>query len=292
VVVGDAHVRAEVGEVTAVDAPSPSPPRLRGPAGWLPGTLLRRSARVVERNAIVYRRNWLVFLSGLVEPFLYLLSIGVGVGALVGKVPGPGGVKVDYDAFVAPGLMAAAAMNGAVLDTTFNFFIKLKYSHTYDAMLATPLGVQDVVSGEVMSALLRGAFYSTAFLVAMLVFGLVSSWWAVLAVPAALLIAFAFAGAGLGLTTFMRSWVDFDYVNLALVPMFLFSATFFPLSRYPEALQVIVQLTPLYQGVAIERGLTLGVVSWTMLLQALYLAVMGWAGLRLAARRLARRLQP
>ena len=275
--------------MTALD---PSPPQVRGPARWLPGILLRRPARVVERNAIVYRRNWVVFLSGLVEPFLYLLSIGIGVGALVGKVPGPGGTPVEYDAFVAPGLMAAAAMNGAVLDTTFNFFIKLKYSHTYDAMLATPLGVHDVAVGEVLSALLRGAFYSTAFLVAMLLFGLVSSWWAVLALPAALLIAFAFAGAGLGLTTFMRSWVDFDYVNLALVPLFLFSATFFPLSRYPEALQVIVKLTPLYQGVAIERGLTLGVVSWTMLLNALYLAAMGWAGLRLASHRLARKLQP
>jgi lipooligosaccharide transport system permease protein len=275
--------------VTAVDT---SRPRLRGPAQWLPGLLLRRPARVVERNAIVYRRNWVVFLSGLVEPFLYLLSIGIGVGALVGTVPGPGGTKVEYDVFVAPGLMAAAAMNGAVLDTTFNFFIKLKYSHTYDAMLATPLGVRDVAVGEVLSALLRGAFYSTAFLVAMLLFGLVSSWWAVLAVPAALLIAFAFAGAGLGLTTFMRSWVDFDYVNLALVPMFLFSATFFPLSRYPEALQIVVKLTPLYQGVALERGLTLGVVSWTMLINTLYLAVMGWAGLRLAGHRLALKLQP
>ncbi len=253
---------------------------------------MRRPLRIVERNAIVYRRGWLVFLSGLVEPFLYLLSIGIGVGALVGKVPGPNGVPVEYDAFVAPGLMAAAAMNGAVLDTTFNFFIKLKYSHTYDAMLATPLGVHDVAVGEVLSALLRGAFYSTAFLVAMVAFGLVTSWWALLAVPAALLIAFAFAGAGLGLTTFMRSWVDFDYVNLALVPMFLFSATFFPISRYPDALQVVVKVTPLYQGVALLRGLTLGAVSWTMLLNALYLAVMGMIGVRVASRRLARKLQP
>jgi lipooligosaccharide transport system permease protein len=258
----------------------------------MPGTLVRRPLRIVERNAIVYRRGWLVFLSGLVEPFLYLLSIGIGVGALVGKVPGPNGAPVEYDVFVAPGLMAAAAMNGAVLDTTFNFFIKLKYSHTYDAMLATPLGVRDVAIGEVLSALLRGAFYSTAFLIAMVAFGLVASWWALLAVPAALLIAFAFAGAGLGLTTFMRSWVDFDYVNLALVPMFLFSATFFPLSQYPDALQVVVKVTPLYQGVALLRGLTLGVVSWTMLLNVLYLAVMGLIGVRVATKRLARKLQP
>jgi len=278
--------------VTTTQPSTSAAPRPRRPLWFLPGALVRRPLRIVERNAIVYRRGWLVFLSGLVEPFLYLLSIGIGVGALVGKVPGPNGVPVEYDAFVAPGLMAAAAMNGAVLDTTFNFFIKLKYSHTYDAMLATPLGVHDVAVGEVLSALLRGAFYSTAFLVAMIAFGLVTSWWAILAVPAALLIAFAFAGAGLGLTTFMRSWVDFDYVNLALVPMFLFSATFFPISRYPDALQVVVKVTPLYQGVALLRGLTLGAVSWTMLLNALYLAVMGMIGVHVASRRLARKLQP
>ena len=90
----------------------------------------------------------------------------------------------------------------------------------------------------------------------------------------------------------MRSWVDFDYVNLALVPLFLFSATFFPISRYPDALQVVVRVTPLYQGVALLRGLTLGAVSWTMLLNALYLAVMGMIGVRVASRRLARMLQP
>jgi lipooligosaccharide transport system permease protein len=264
---------------------------MQGAAKLIPGALVRRPVRVVERNVTVYRRAWLVFLSGLAEPFLYLLSIGIGVGALVGKVQGPGG-PVPYDVFVAPGLMAAAAMNGSVLDTTFNFFVKLKYAHTYDAMLATPLRVRDVAYGEVFSALLRGAFYSTAFMIAMLLFGLVESWWAVFAVPVALLIAFAFAGAGLGLTTWMRSWVDFDYVNLALVPMFLFSATFFPLSRYPDAVAFIVRLTPLYQGVALERGLVLGVLSWTMLLNAAYLAVMGWVGVRVATRRLARLLQP
>jgi lipooligosaccharide transport system permease protein len=256
----------------------------------MPGTFTRPS-HVVERNVVVYRRSWLAFVSGLLEPFLFLLSIGIGVGALVGKVHGPGG-PVEYDAFVAPGLMAAAAMNEAVFDTTFNFFVKLKYAHTYDAMLATPLSVRNVIDGEMLSALLRASVYSTTFLVAMLLFGLVQSWWAVLAVPAALLVAFAFAGGGLGFTTLMRSWVDFDYVNVLLVPMFLFSATFFPLSGYPDALAFVVRLTPLYQGVAVIRGLTLGVLSWTMLLNVGYLVVMGVLGLRMADRRLSRLLQP
>jgi lipooligosaccharide transport system permease protein len=251
-----------------------------------------RAMRVVERNTLAYRRQWLAFLTGLVEPLLYLLSIGIGVGGLVGKVPGPGGQPIPYDQFVAPGLMAAAAMNGAVLDTTFNFFFKFKYAHTFDAMLATPLEVGDVARGEVAWALIRGSVYSAVFLLTMLLMGLVGSWWAVLALPAAVLISFAFAGAGIAATTFMRSWTDFDFVNLALIPMFLFAATFFPLSQYPTGLQWVVRCTPLYQGVALERGLTTGQLTWTMLLNVAYLTIMGTVGLKIATRRLRVLLQP
>ena len=252
----------------------------------------KRPVRIVERNALAYRRIWYVFLTGFAEPILYLLSIGVGVGELVGDLPGPGGQPVPYETFVAPGLMAAAAMNGAIFDTTFNFFVKFKYAHTYDAMLATPLGVGEVASGEVVWALLRGTIYATGFLLTMVALGLVESGWAVLAVPAAVLIGLGFAGAGLAATTWMRSFIDFDYVNLAIVPLFLFSATFFPLSRYPDALGWIVRCTPLYQGVALERGLILGDIRWTLLLNAAYLGAMGWVGVRVAARRLGRLLQP
>jgi lipooligosaccharide transport system permease protein len=248
--------------------------------------------RVVERNTLAYRRMWLAFVTGLFEPLLYLLSIGIGVGGLVGKVPGPGGQPIPYDQFVAPGLMAAAAMNGAALDTTFNFFFKFKYAHTYDAMLATPLEVGDIARGEMLWALIRGGVYSAVFLATMVIMGLVSSWWALLALPAAVLIAYAFAGAGIAATTFMRSWTDFDFVNLALIPMFLFAATFFPLSQYPEGLQWVVKCTPLYQGVALERGLTTGQLTWTMLVNVTYLAVLGSVGLRIATRRLRVLLQP
>jgi lipooligosaccharide transport system permease protein len=248
--------------------------------------------RLVERNTIVARRLWYLFFSGFFEPVLYLLSIGTGVGKLVGTLPGPGGAPVLYDVFVAPGLMAAAAMNGAVLDTTFNFFVKFKYAHTYDAVLASPLGVGDVTRGEVLWAVLRGTLYSSAFLGAMLGLGLVRSPWAVLAVPAASLIAVAFAGAGLAATTWMRSWTDFDYVNLTIVPLFLFSATFFPLSRYPDVLGWIVRATPLYQGVAMERALVLGGVDWSTLGHAVYLLVVGLVGIRIATARLGRLLQP
>jgi lipooligosaccharide transport system permease protein len=235
---------------------------------------------------------WYVFLTGFFEPLLYLLSIGVGVGALVGRLPGPGGRPVTYEAFVAPGLLAAAAMNGSVFDTTFNFFVKYKYAGTYDAMLATPLGVGDVALGEVGWALLRGTVYAAAFLLTMAALGLVASPWGALAVPAAVLIGYGFAGLGLAATTWMRSFVDFDFVNLALVPLFLFSATFFPLSRYPNGVAWVVRLTPLYQGVNLERSLVLGDVRWTLLVPAVYLGALGWGGVRVASARLARLLQP
>jgi lipooligosaccharide transport system permease protein len=241
--------------------------------------------RVVERNVLAYRRRWYLFVSGFVEPFLYLLSIGIGVGELVGTIGG-----VSYREFVAPGMMAAATMNGSIFDTTFNFFHKLRYEHTYDAMLATPLRPNDVTLGEVTWALLRGAAYAAAFLVAMIAFGLVHSWWAVLAVPAAVLIGFAFAGAGAAVTSYVRSWYDFDLINLALIPMFLLSGTFFPLSRYPGWFAGVVRCTPLYQGVALERSLVLGRPGLASLGHALYLAVMGAVGLRIATRRLARLL--
>jgi lipooligosaccharide transport system permease protein len=247
--------------------------------------------RVIERDVLAYRRQWVIFLTGFAEPLLYLLSIGVGVGHLVVTVQ-TGGQTVDYDAFVAPGLLAAAAMNGAVFDTTFNFFFKYKYARSFDAMLATPLGTTDVAVGELSWALLRGSIYAAAFLVTMAAFGLVESPWAVFGLPAAMLIGFGFAGLGMAATTWMRSFVDFDYVNAAIIVLFLFSATFFPLSRYPTALQWAVQATPLYQGVALERALTLGQVDWTLLLHAAYLAAMGVVGVRIAGTRLRRLLQP
>jgi lipooligosaccharide transport system permease protein len=250
----------------------------------------RQAWRLVERNALAYRRMWAVFAAGLVEPVLYLLSIGIGVGQLVGDVATAGGSEVPYDVFVAPGLLAAAAMNGAVFDTTFNFFVKFKYLRTYDAVLATPMRVRDVALGEVGWALLRGPIYSAAFLGTMVALGLVRSWWAVLALPVTVLIGAAFASAGLAATTFMRSFVDFDLVQLVIVPLFLFSATFFPLARYPGPLQVVVQVTPLYQGVDLCRSLVLGDLRWVLLLRVLYLAAITAVSIAIASRRLTRLL--
>lgn len=246
----------------------------------------RRAGHLVYRNLLVARRTWPLFVSGLFEPFFYLLSIGVGIGGLVGGVVTDAGTTLSYEQFVAPGLLAAAAMNGAIYDSVFNLFFKLRYSKLYDAVLATPLSAADAAVGETIWSLGRGATYSAAFLVIMGILGLIGSWWALLALPAAILIGFAFAAVGLAATTFLRGWQDFEFVQLVLLPLFLFSTTFYPLSTYPGPLQVVVQCTPLYHGIELIRGLVTGDVGWSLLAHAAYLAVLGLIGLAIGARRL------
>ena len=248
------------------------------------------SAHLIERHARVYRHTWLVLASGVFEPVFYLLSIGLGLGELVGRVAGPGGHLVGFTSFVAPALLASSAMNGAIYDSTYNVFFRMRYDKLYDSALATPMRPGDVALGEIGWSLIRGGLYAIAFMVVMLALGLVHSAWAVAAVPVALLVGFASAAAGMTATTFMRSWQDFEYIMLATLPMFLFSATFYPLSVYPRPIQIVVECTPLYQGVALMRGLTLGVVGPALLWHALYLAVMGVAGLYVAGRRIGRLL--
>lgn len=241
---------------------------------------------ILHRNYLAYRRAWWVFVSGFLEPVFYLFSIGVGVGQLVTGFEF-NGQTIPYAEFVAPGMLAASAMNGTMLDSTFNFFFKLKYSKLFDQMLATPLTTMDVARGELSWSLLRGGVYATAFLLVMVAMDLVSSWWALLAVPAALLIGLAFGGVCMALTTWMRSWQDFEWVTLAMIPMFLFSGTFFPLEAYPTALQWVVEVTPLYRGVVLCRELTTGAVTGASLVSVAYLVVMGVVGLLVARRRLA-----
>jgi lipooligosaccharide transport system permease protein len=250
----------------------------------------RGSSRLIERHVRAYRHAWLMLASGVFEPLFYLLSIGVGIGGLVGQVTGPGGQPVDFTSFVAPGLLATSAMNGAVMDSTFNVFFRLKYAKLYDSALATPMRSGDIALGEIGWALIRGGLYAVSFLAVMLAMGLVHSAWAVLALPAALLIGFAFAGAGMAATTFMSSWQHFEFVTLATLPMFLFSTTFYPLGVYPRPLQILVECTPLFQGVTLMRALTLGAVGPGLAWNAAYLAVMGLAGLALAGRRIGRLL--
>jgi lipooligosaccharide transport system permease protein len=177
-------------------------------------------------------------------------------------------------------------MNGAVYESTMNIFFKLKYAKTYDAMLATPLGPFDIALGEIAWSLLRGAIYATGFLLVMWVTGLAHSPWTVMALPAALLIGFAFAAVGMAATSYMKSWQDFDIVNLAILVLFLFSAVFFPISVYPDGVRLVAQLSPLYHGVALIRALTLGNITVTLVWHTAFLVAMGAAGLAVTRVRL------
>ncbi len=249
----------------------------------VPGASLR-ARHVVGRNLRWFRARYWVVVSGFFEPLFYLLALGVGVGELVGTVE-YAGRQVDFDVFVAPAMLAASAFNGAIFESTMNIYAKLRWQKTYDAMIATPLSPGDIAVGELAFSQLRGLMYSAGFLLTMVALGLVQSWWAVLAVPAALLIGASFAAVGLAGTTFMRSWQDFEYVLIIQLPLFLFSATFYPLETYPEGLQWVVQATPLYHGVELMRQLVLGGPEWSALVHVAYLAAMLGIGMSVAGRR-------
>jgi lipooligosaccharide transport system permease protein len=249
----------------------------------------RHSVHILERNRLVFRRGWLIIFTGFFEPLFYLLGIGFGLGSLIGTIQGPDGSQIPYAVFVAPALLATSAMNGAVYDST-NMFFRLRYEKAYDGMLATPLNVGDIALGEIMWALGRGTLYGAGFLFVMFAMGLVPSAWGLLALPASMLIGFATAAAGLTAVTFMRSWQDLDLIFVITLPLFLFSATFFPITAYPEGLRLFVELTPLYRGVDLVRSMTTGVVGVTQLIDVVYLAVMGGVFLWIASRRLGRML--
>jgi lipooligosaccharide transport system permease protein len=250
----------------------------------------RRPQRLLERAYIYNRRMWIIIVSGFFEPLFYLLSIRVGISELVGDIVVDGRV-VEYASFVAPALMASSAMNGAIYDSTMNVFHKLKYAKLYDAMLATPLGPGDVALGEIGWALVRGLLYAVAFLVVLVGMGLTNSWWVLLSIPACSLIGLAFVSCGMAATTYMRSWSDFEYVPAVMLPLFLFSATFFPLSSYGDW-QWVAQVSPLYHGVAMMRGLNLGELSWAFVGHTGVLVALFLLGFSRTANRIERLLLP
>ncbi len=251
----------------------------------------RRAWHLIERNYLTSRRAWLIVFSGFAEPVFYLFAVGAGIGKLVGDVVGPDGQAVSYAQYVAPALLAASAMNGAVFESTFNIFFKLRFEKTYDGVLSTPMEPGDIAVGEVSTALIRGGIYAVGFLTVAALLGLLLTPLALLTLPAALLIGFAFAAVGMAASTFMKSWQDFDLVTLVTLPLFLFSATFYPLSVYPTPLQWVARFSPLYHGVELTRAFMLGHLDWSILGHIAFLSAMGAAGVAVSARRFGRILR-
>ena len=251
-----------------------------------------RARRLVERNIMVYRHQWIIILSGVFEPIFYLLGIGLGLGGIIENVELPNGQVVPYAAFVAPALVATAAMNGAVFETIFNVFFKLNFAKTYDGVLATPMGITEIAIGEMLWALMRAALYAVAMFVIMLLMGLILSPLGILMIPASLLVAAAFAAAGLAGTAYLRTVNDFDVpMGLIVMPMFLFSGTFFPIETVlPDWLVTVIQLTPLYHGINLIRGLSTGLVGigqlWDLIYLLVFFAVCMWIAMRQMERKL------
>jgi len=246
-----------------------------------------RARAVLQRSYLAFRSSaWIVVLTGFLEPVLYLFSFGFGVGKLIGDMQIAPGRSVSYAAFIAPALLATSAMNGAIYDATWNVFFKMKFDRVYQGMLATSLGPLDVAMGEISWALLRGVVYSVAFMSIVGGLGLVTTPWALLAIPVASLIAFGFASVGMAVTTYMKSFEQMNIINIVLLPMFLFSGSFYPLSVYPGWLQGFIKALPLWHGITLMRSVSLGLISTALIPHVIYFLVMIAAGLFFTTRRL------
>ena len=242
---------------------------------------------VLERGfKVIGNQNWGILVSGFFEPVFYLLAMGYGLGGLVGQVSGPGGAPMSYVAFIAPALLATSAMNGAIYDSTWNVYFKMRFGRIYEAMLSTSLGPLDVAAGEIAMALFRGLLYACAFLGVMAALGNTTSWWALAMVPVALLIALGFAAVGMAVTSWFTSFQQMDLINIVLLPMFMFSSTLFPIDIYPQPIQWFIQALPLWHGVELMRQLSIGAFGPMTGVHLAYFGVMSVVGVALCTMRL------
>jgi lipooligosaccharide transport system permease protein len=232
-------------------------------------------------------RGWVATMFGI--PVLNLLAFGYGLGHLIGQSNGDV-AGVAYVAFLAPGLLAATAMNSAVEESTWAMFTAIKWQRTYHAMLATPLTARQVLVSHLLWAGTRVAMSATVLLVLIAVLGLATPW-AVLALPAAILVGLAFAAPVMAFTAHAESEANFAYLfRFGVMPLYLFSGTFFPISQLPRWLETIAWLTPLWHGVALCRDLVLGRLQWLDAVHIGYLTALLIVGLWLADRSFRRRM--
>jgi len=255
------------------------------------GRISHRFLRVWQRNLLVYRRTWKInFLPPLLEPLFYLLAFGVGLAALVGSVSYRG-AEVSYVAFIAPALIAVNIMNSAFFENTYASFVRMYYQKTFDAMLATPLTLPEIITGEILWGATR-ALIGTALMMAVIsAFGLLRYPHALLLLPLALIGGLAFGAVGMLFTAVVPNIETFNLpVFLFVTPMFLFSGTFFPLETLPRWAQLLAQLLPLTHLAGLARALAFGRLDAEGVLAAGYLLLFAAVCFPLALRRMERRL--
>ena len=219
------------------------------------------SLRVLEADARVYRRTWRgSVISTFLNPVLFLLAMGIGLGTLVDEGAGSTTLDLPYLTFLAPGLMAAAAMQAGAGDASYPVMAGLKWRQTYQAALATPLRVNDLVVGHLGWVAIRLTFVTTVFTLVMVVFDATSLPEGLAAVPPAVLTGVAMAAAVMAYTARLKSEQgQAGMFRFVVLPLFLFSGTFFPIEQLPDFLEPLAYITPLFHGVALCRGLALGV---------------------------------
>jgi lipooligosaccharide transport system permease protein len=230
----------------------------------------RHAVRVWRRNARVFSKVWRgALLPQFLDPLFYLVALGFGLGTYVATVNG-----VPYEDFIAPGLIASAAMWAASFETTYNVYLKMNENRLYDAILATPIEVQDLAAGDIAWGATRSAVYGTTFLGVVTAFGLVDSWWA-LAIPIAVFLGgLCFSVLGYTFTALIPKIDLYSYYfTLGITPMFLFSGIFFPFERLPGWVEVAAWFTPLYHLVEVTRGLATGPGPEVLLHAAVLLVV-------------------
>jgi lipooligosaccharide transport system permease protein len=264
--------------------------QLETPPQAYPRPTFARARKLVERNILAYKHYWIAFTTGFFEPIFYLGAVGFGVGQFVDRIP-YGGLELEYAAFMAPGMLASSSLNGALFDGFFTPFFKLNWQKTYDGMLTTPLNISDIALGEIIWAMIRGTIYGASFLLVMLALGLIRSPWAVFALPAVMLSGAALSSGAMVLVGITKEISSLDKVmTLIVVPMFLFSGTFYPISLYPGWLQPVVMGTPLYHSATLLRDLTSGAVELSTLVHVAYLAAMFIVAATVASRLIRKRL--
>jgi lipooligosaccharide transport system permease protein len=248
------------------------------------------SLRAYEYWLAVYRRVWRgTIFTSVLNPVLYLSALGIGLGKLVNGGANPLGVP--YLDFVAPGLLAAVGMQIATIESSFPVRGAIRWNRQYHAMLATPLRVRDLVTGHLLYVATRVAIASAVYLAVIAGFGAVRSPLAVLAWPVVVLVGLAFAAPVSALSAWAENEIFNPLFRFAITPMFLFSATFFPVTRLPQGLRELAYVTPLWHGVDLVRHLTLGTATLGLsLLHVAYLALWFLAGVALACRAYAGRL--
>lgn len=244
------------------------------------------------RNVTVYKRTWLMnLLPNFFEPFLYLLGMGVGLGYYLND----GMEKQSYIAFIGPGLVASSAMNGAVFETTYNIFVRMNFNRLYNAYLATPTSVKDIVYGELLWATTRSVIYGFTFFLILFVFNalghrVITSYWALL-VPFALVLCGAlFSVIGTAFTSVIKDINLYSYFfTLFVTPMFLFSGIFYPVSRFPYG-ETIAWFTPLYHCVRLMRALMQSAITESTLVSVAWLIFVTLVLLRFIPRKIAKKL--